>query len=76
MYGIRNSNRILCNGNVFIFEMKLPGHDSDPVIRESSYAIDVLLQELMVEWGDYSLYVYELSKEQEAELLVRKLRGY
>lgn len=75
MYGIRRGELILCNGREFIFELLPPALVYDPVMRHSAYVIDSLMQDLSVEWGDYNLTVFEFTKKQEAEMIIRRLKG-
>jgi hypothetical protein len=42
----------------------------------NEYEIDQLHQKLMVDLHDYSLQVFEFTKEEEEEILLRNLKGY
>lgn len=49
---------------------------SRPVMKESALEIDQLLQECMVEFGDYGLKVFRFTEDDEAILIMNKLGGY
>lgn len=68
---------VLCttwNDNGYV--MKRWDRNGYPVLRESSHDIDTLLQWAIVTFNDYSLVVFEFTKDQEANILVRKLFGH
>lgn len=81
MYGIRDGHYFLVDGYI--------SRDSGlslvnmffrpscfPVMFESAYEADIKLQEMSVYFDNFNLVVYEFSKEEEAEYMIRKLRGY
>lgn len=47
-----------------------------PIMVEGRYEIDQLHQEIMVILNNYSLVVFEFTKEEEEEILLRILKGY
>ena len=78
MYGITDSrgNMILCRGRESgTVVMKYWDRIGFPVMRESGYEIDQLLQDFMVASGSYDAKVFKFTEEQVEDLLIRKLRG-
>lgn len=80
MYGIRDGYYFLVNEytgqsglslvNMFFRPLCFP------VMFESAYEADTKLQEMSVYFDNFNLTVYKFSKEEEAEYMMRKLRGY
>jgi hypothetical protein len=52
-----------------------PDRVRNPVMIESANEIDNLLQKSMVVLNLYDLVVFKFTEEQEAELIIQKLRG-
>lgn len=46
-----------------------------PVMMSTPLDVDLLLQRMVSHTGDYSLKVFEFTREQEEELLIRRLKG-
>lgn len=46
------------------------------VMVESAQEADRLLQEATVHFGNYNLRVYRFTEEEEAAVIIRKLKGY
>lgn len=87
MYGIMHSdgNRVLCHGvdpvggvGQYINRYVLKRWDRKglPVMMGNPYEIDELLQKIIVDYNEYSLVVFKFSKEQEASLIIQKLKGH
>ena len=79
MYGIQSSDgsRVLCEGRSSgTYVIKLWIRESYPVMKSTAYEIDSLLQWAMTTFDDYSLIVFEFTKEQEADIIMRKLKGH
>jgi len=75
MYGIKRHDAIMCRvGDKFQFRRR--ERVRSPIMVESATEIDNLLQQCMVAFGLYDLVVFEFTKEQEAEFLIRKLQGH
>ena len=78
MFGIMNYNgtTVLCHtfrgDDTFI--MKRWDGSAVPVMRESQFEIDKLLQLMWEVTHDYTLVVFEFTKEQEENLVFKKLR--
>lgn len=47
-----------------------------PVMVSSAIEVDNLWQQCMVSFNLYDLVVFEFTEEQEAEFLIKRLRGY
>ena len=45
-------------------------------MKESPVEIDQLLQDLMSDSDDYSMVVFKFSEEQEADYIIKKLKGW
>ena len=83
MYGIMSADgeRILCQSipsRSFpdIVILKIWDRAHNPIMIESAMEIDQLLQKCMVGMNDYNLKVFEFTKEQEANMIMNRLRGY
>jgi hypothetical protein len=76
MYGIKGKYGILCwtetRGMTFYPESNY----NNPVIKESAREIDQLMQDLMSDFDEYSIFVFKFTEKEEADYIVRKLRGY
>lgn len=54
----------------------LPGnYVVNPILKESAYEIDRLLQDIIVDRNDYTLTVFELTEEQSQIYVMGRLRG-
>lgn len=72
-----DGGKVLCNTyDFFRYVLKRWDRNGYPVMLENAHDIDELLQWATVAFGDYSLTVFEFIKEQEAELIIRKLKGH
>lgn len=49
---------------------------SRPVMVQTAREADLLMQDMMVSMGDYSLVVVEFTREDEETILVNTLKGY
>jgi hypothetical protein len=78
MYGImtQNGSLVLCHGNSGQYVLKRWDRNGNLVMRDSAFEIDSLMQQFMVAANRYDLSVFEFTREQEENLVIRKLRGY
>jgi hypothetical protein len=77
MFGIRSGPRVLRHdrfAGIDIWHMS-ENENHEPVVRESNMEIDEILQQVSVDFSDYSLIVYELDDDEMAEITIRKLQG-
>jgi hypothetical protein len=49
---------------------------TNPVLKESAYEIDQLMQRISVGENDYTLTVFEVDDEQAQIYVINKLKGY
>lgn len=77
MFGIRSGTRTLRYICVAGFSIMHLSEDEkyEPVVRSSNYEIDEILQQVSVDFSDYSLVVYELDDDEIAEITIKKLQG-
>ena len=71
-----NASMILCYGrgpNTVV--MKYWYRDGFPIMRESGFEIDQILQDFMVASGSYDAKVFKFTEEQIEDILIRKLKG-
>lgn len=81
MFGITTDNgtMVLCHAlgstqpNTFV--LKRWDRATIPVMMSEPLKIDDLLQRMVSHIGDYSLRVFEFTREQEEILLIRRLKG-
>lgn len=57
------------------YQLRSHGRVQNPVMKSSAIEIDNLLQSIMTQNDDYTLMVFEYTKEQEEEFLIKKLNG-
>ncbi len=77
MYGITNeSGAILSRRSHDTYVFKRWERNGNFIALYSAIEIDDLLQKIMTASGNYNLSVFEYTKEQEEDLIIRKLRGY
>ena len=57
------------------FQFRGAARVRNPVMVESALEVDNLLQRCMVAFGLYDLVVFEFTREQEADIIVNKLKG-
>lgn len=73
MYGITNGlgyRLCLSDSNQYYFSNL---DRLNPVMKESAFEIDQLLQELQVVTNAYNLKVFKFTREEEERILLRKL---
>jgi hypothetical protein len=81
MYGITTDRgtMVLCQAlgstQFLTFVLKRWDRATRPVMMSEPLKIDELLQRMVVHTGDYSLKVFEFTREQEEEMLIRRLKG-
>jgi hypothetical protein len=79
VFGIRKGLHTLCH-------VQVAGHPGAtaflpeefvaiPVLRETAYEIDQLLQTIIVSENDYSLTVFELTEDQSQIFVINRLKG-
>jgi hypothetical protein len=76
MYGIKGKYGILCWAASRGMNFYPLSRYNNPVIKESPMEIDNLLQQLMSDSDDYSMSVFKFTEEQEAEYIIKKLKGW
>jgi hypothetical protein len=76
MFGIRRNSSVMCHSGSDKFQFCGTDRVRRPVIVSSAIDVDNLLQQCMVAFGLYDLVVFEFTKEQEEEIIIRKLRGH
>jgi len=79
MFGIMtvDRNMVLCRGTVpGSYVLKRWERNGFPIMRESPFEIDQLMQDFMSWSGHYGLMVFAFTEEQQEKLLLRKLSGY
>lgn len=77
MFGIGlDRNQVLCHYGNDRLQFQSRSKMSRPVMVESATEIDNLLQEVMVAYNIYSMYVIEFTEEEEVEFLIKRLQGY
>lgn len=76
MFGIRRGKQVLCYKNSPGNRFVLREFVIDPVLKKSPLEIDQILQNVMVDFQDYSLVVFELTEEDSQQYLINKLKGY
>jgi hypothetical protein len=77
VFGIKKGTHVLCHGLE-------PGHMAflprdfvtNPVLKESAYEIDQLMQSISVGENDYTLTVFEVDDEQAQIYVINRLKGY
>lgn len=79
MYGIMTYDGclVLCKASYqSVYVLSRWDYINTPVMIENSLEVDKLHQEYMVHLGNYTLKVFEFSKDDEARLIIRRLKGY
>lgn len=79
MYGITNDNgtMVLCHYRAEDNSYILKRWDilSAPVMKSSPFDIDELMQQYTVASNNYTLRVFQFTEDDEARLIMRRLRG-
>lgn len=79
MFGIMNysGNMVLCHylGEDNSYVMKRWDRVAIPVMKSTPFEIDDLMQQYTVASNNYTLKVFQFTEEDEARLIMRRLRG-
>lgn len=77
MFGIRSGHRVLRHDRFAGIDIWHMSEDDryEPVVRATNIEIDAILQQVSVDFSDYSLVVYELDDDEVSEITMKKLQG-
>ena len=77
MFGIRSGPKVLRHDRFVGIDIWHMSEDDsyEPVLRASNMEIDEILQQVSVDFSDYSLLVYELDDDEMSEITIKKLQG-
>lgn len=79
MYGISNykGTMVLCHylGENNSYVMKTWDRVAVPVMKSTPFEIDDLLQQYTVASNNYTLKVFQFTEDDEARLIIRRLKG-
>lgn len=77
MYGIKRPNGlVMCQIIPGTFQFREKARIRNPVMRDTAYSIDDLMQQLTVAFNLYDMVVFEFTKEEVEDLLIKKLKGF
>ena len=76
MFGIKRNSSVMCYSGNDKFQFCGEDRIRRPVMVSSAIEVDNLCQKCMVAFNLYDLMVFEFTREEEEEFLIKRLKGH